>query len=91
MDICDHGQCSRYKLEHNQISRSEVDKADIFDILNIHLQDPDPEIQHTALQLIQVRNDLLHKGKDQDNPQSCLHPLNLFAGAPMVDNWSSAS
>ena len=45
----------RYKLEHNQISRSEVDKAEIFDILNLHLEDPDQEIQHTALQLIQVR------------------------------------
>ena len=44
----------RYKLEHNQISRSEVDKLDIFEILNLHLLDPDTEIQHTALQLIQV-------------------------------------
>ena len=44
----------RYKLEHNQISRSEVDKANIFDILNLHLLDPDQEIQHTALQLIQA-------------------------------------
>ena len=45
----------RYKLEHNQISRSEVDKSEIFDILNLHLEDPDQEIQQTALQLIQVR------------------------------------
>ena len=44
----------RYKLEHNQISRSEVDKGEIFDLLNLHLEDPDQEIQHTALQLIQV-------------------------------------
>ena len=44
----------RYQLEHNQISRSEVDKAQIFDLLNLHLDDPDAEIQHTALQLIQV-------------------------------------
>ena len=46
--------CSRYKLEHNQISRSEVDKSEIFEILNLHLDDPDQEIQLTALQLIQV-------------------------------------
>ena len=44
----------RYKLEHNQISRSEVDKSEIFDLLNLYLGDPDQEIQHTALQLIQV-------------------------------------
>ena len=41
-------------MEHNQISRSEVDKGEIFDLLNLHLEDPDQEIQHTALQLIQV-------------------------------------
>ena len=47
---------SRYKLEHNQISRSEVDKSEIFDLLNLYLGDPDQEIQHTTLQLIQVRS-----------------------------------
>ena len=31
-----------------------MDKAQIFDLLNLHLDDPDQEIQHTALQLIQV-------------------------------------
>ena len=52
-------RCCRYKLEHNQISRSEVDKSDVFEILNLHLLDPDSEIQHTALQLIQVnRNNI---------------------------------
>ena len=45
---------SRYKLEHNQISRSEVDKSEIFDLLDLYLGDPDQEIQHTTLQLIQV-------------------------------------
>ena len=29
-------------------------QVDIFDILALHLEDPDPEVQHTALQLIQV-------------------------------------
>ena len=48
---------SRYKLEHNQISRSEVDKSEIFDLLNLYLGDPDQEIQHTTLQLIQVRSE----------------------------------
>ena len=47
-------------MEHNQISRSEVDKGEIFDLLNLHLEDPDQEIQHTALQLIQVSCPTLH-------------------------------
>ena len=47
-------------MEHNQISRSEVDKSEIFDILNLHLDDPDQEIQHTALQLIQVSIYFVH-------------------------------
>lgn len=54
-----YGLC-RYKLEHNQISRSEVDKGEIFELLNLHLEDPDQEIQHTALQLIQVSSPALH-------------------------------
>jgi len=60
----------RYKLEHNQISRSEVDKSEIFDILNLHLEDPDQEIQHTALQLIQ---DILpHLGSETDTCMSII-------------------
>ena len=37
-----------------------MDKSEIFDILNLHLDDPDQEIQHTALQLIQVSIYFLH-------------------------------
>jgi hypothetical protein len=44
-----------------------VDKSDIFEILNLHLLDPDPEIQHTALQLIQVTSTVTNCDQKQSS------------------------
>ena len=62
----------RYKLEHNQISRSEVDKLLVFETLNSHLADEDSEIQHTALQLVQEI--LPHLGPDTDSCMGVVTP-----------------
>ena len=54
----------RYKLEHNQLSRttSEADKVRVFRTLNEHLTSPDWEVKQFAVQLI---HDILpHVGSD---------------------------